>query len=376
MGGHDPYSSSKGAAELVTSAYRRSFFSSPDATRVASARAGNVIGGGDWGADRLIPDVMRAALAGEARRDPQSRARRARGSTCSIRSAATWSWPSGCGTTRRRRPPGTSDPRRRTLGRSAGSSNELAALWPGELGLGARRRRAPARGALPQGRLVAGARAARLGPALGPRARARRDRRVVRRPARRRRHARGHAAPARASSAARTAARLPAMSTPCRFCSAPLEAVFADLGHVAAGQLVPHAASRPTGWSRSIRCARCVCARCFLVQLEEYESPSHIFSEYAYFSSYSSSWLEHSERYAAAMIERFGLGAAEPRRRGRVERRLPAAVLQGARRAGTGDRAGGQRRQGRGAEGPADARRVLRRRDGAQPGCPSPAPTY
>ena len=65
MGGFDPYSSSKGAAELVTSAYRRSFFGGPDAARVASARAGNVIGGGDWAADRLVPDAMRAALAGE-----------------------------------------------------------------------------------------------------------------------------------------------------------------------------------------------------------------------------------------------------------------------------------------------------------------------
>jgi CDP-glucose 4,6-dehydratase len=66
MGGHDPYSSSKGAAELVTSAYRRSYFSAPDGPRLASARAGNVIGGGDWGEDRLVPDVMRAVLAGEA----------------------------------------------------------------------------------------------------------------------------------------------------------------------------------------------------------------------------------------------------------------------------------------------------------------------
>jgi CDP-glucose 4,6-dehydratase len=66
MGGHDPYSSSKGASELVTSAYRRSFFSDPESPRVASARAGNVIGGGDWGADRLIPDVMRAALEDRA----------------------------------------------------------------------------------------------------------------------------------------------------------------------------------------------------------------------------------------------------------------------------------------------------------------------
>lgn len=65
IGGHDPYSSSKGCAELVTSAFRSSFFSDPDGPRVASARAGNVIGGGDWGADRLVPDLIRAALAGE-----------------------------------------------------------------------------------------------------------------------------------------------------------------------------------------------------------------------------------------------------------------------------------------------------------------------
>jgi CDP-glucose 4,6-dehydratase len=63
MGGHDPYSNSKGCAELVVSAYRRSFFSSPNAPQVASARAGNVIGGGDFAEDRLIPDIVRAALA-------------------------------------------------------------------------------------------------------------------------------------------------------------------------------------------------------------------------------------------------------------------------------------------------------------------------
>ena len=65
MGGHDPYSNSKGCAELVTDAFRRSFFSTPNGPRLASARAGNVIGGGDWGEDRLVPDIMRAALAGE-----------------------------------------------------------------------------------------------------------------------------------------------------------------------------------------------------------------------------------------------------------------------------------------------------------------------
>ncbi|MCW3014080.1 MAG: rfbG [Solirubrobacterales bacterium] len=64
MGGHDPYSNSKGCAELVADAFRRSYFSADGPTRVASARAGNVIGGGDWGEDRLVPDIMRAATAG------------------------------------------------------------------------------------------------------------------------------------------------------------------------------------------------------------------------------------------------------------------------------------------------------------------------
>ena len=59
MGGHDPYSNSKGCAELVTSAYRNSFLHS-SGIAVASARAGNVIGGGDWATDRLVPDILRA----------------------------------------------------------------------------------------------------------------------------------------------------------------------------------------------------------------------------------------------------------------------------------------------------------------------------
>ncbi|MFI5004189.1 MAG: CDP-glucose 4,6-dehydratase, partial [Solirubrobacterales bacterium] len=66
LGGRDPYSSSKGCSELVTAAFRRSFFASEDAPRLASARAGNAIGGGDWSRDRLIPDLMRAALADQA----------------------------------------------------------------------------------------------------------------------------------------------------------------------------------------------------------------------------------------------------------------------------------------------------------------------
>ena len=69
MGGYDPYSNSKGCAELVTSAYTNSFFNPADYARhkvaVASGRAGNVIGGGDWAKDRLVPDMIRAIVAGQ-----------------------------------------------------------------------------------------------------------------------------------------------------------------------------------------------------------------------------------------------------------------------------------------------------------------------
>jgi CDP-glucose 4,6-dehydratase len=69
MGGFDPYSSSKGCAELVSAAYRNSYFPADKYSQhhvaLATARAGNVIGGGDWAQDRLIPDILRAILAGE-----------------------------------------------------------------------------------------------------------------------------------------------------------------------------------------------------------------------------------------------------------------------------------------------------------------------
>lgn len=66
MGGHDPYSASKGAAEIVISSYRRSFFPPEGPVKLASARAGNVIGGGDWAQDRIIPDCFRALRKGES----------------------------------------------------------------------------------------------------------------------------------------------------------------------------------------------------------------------------------------------------------------------------------------------------------------------
>ena len=96
---------------------------------------------------------------------------------------------------------------------------------------------------------------------------------------------------------------------PCRFCDAPLTLSFADLG------MSPPSNSylRPEQLDRMERfypLHAWVCGRCFLVQLEEFETPEEIFSDYAYFSSYSDSWLRHAKDYADTMARRFGLGGS------------------------------------------------------------------
>jgi SAM-dependent methyltransferase len=98
-----------------------------------------------------------------------------------------------------------------------------------------------------------------------------------------------------------------AVSASCRFCRASLEDIFADLGSspLANSYLPPERleAMEPFYPLRAL-----VCGRCLLVQLEEFESPAQIFSDYAYFSSYSKSWLEHARGYVELMIARLGLG--------------------------------------------------------------------
>ena len=100
---------------------------------------------------------------------------------------------------------------------------------------------------------------------------------------------------------------MPAVSGRCRFCSAPLEHVFADLGMTPlANSYVP--AAQSNAMERFYPLKAYACERCGLVQLEQFESSEEIFSDYAYFSSYSTSWLEHSRRYVDAMVARLGLG--------------------------------------------------------------------
>ena len=95
-------------------------------------------------------------------------------------------------------------------------------------------------------------------------------------------------------------------SVPCRFCGAPLHTVFADLGmSPLANSYLP--SDRANAMEPFYPLRALVCGSCMLVQLEEFETPQAIFSDYAYFSSYSTTWLEHSRRYVEAMVERWGL---------------------------------------------------------------------
>ena len=94
---------------------------------------------------------------------------------------------------------------------------------------------------------------------------------------------------------------------PCRFCGTKLNRTFVDLGMSPLCETYPSAQELQRG-EMFYPLHVFVCEKCFLVQLEEFESPEKIFSDYPYFSSYSDSWLKHCENYTAKMIERFGFG--------------------------------------------------------------------
>jgi SAM-dependent methyltransferase len=99
------------------------------------------------------------------------------------------------------------------------------------------------------------------------------------------------------------------MMAACRSCGAALRHSFCDLGMSPLSNAYLTAAQLNSA-ERFYPLHAYVCAECLLVQLEQFETPDRIFSEYAYFSSYSDSWLAHAERYAAAMIARFRIGAS------------------------------------------------------------------
>src|SRR5579859_6767553 len=96
-------------------------------------------------------------------------------------------------------------------------------------------------------------------------------------------------------------------TNPCRFCGTKLDRTFVDLGMSPLCEAYPSAHELHRG-ETFYPLHVFLCEKCFLVQLEEFESPENIFIEYMYFSSYSDSWLKHCEAYTSKMIERFGFG--------------------------------------------------------------------
>lgn len=111
-----------------------------------------------------------------------------------------------------------------------------------------------------------------------------------------------------ATTISSTETKQQAVAKRCRFCNAGLQRTFVDLGMSPLCESFPSAADLNRGevyYPLHVY----VCEKCFLVQLEQYESPENIFSDYAYFSSFSDSWLKHAENYCNKMATRFGLSA-------------------------------------------------------------------
>ena len=124
----------------------------------------------------------------------------------------------------------------------------------------------------------------------------------------------------------------------CRFCAGPLRHTFVDLGmsplcesYVPAERLAAEESFYPLHAK--------VCESCLLVQLEQFVTAAHIFEEYAYFSSYSDSWVEHARSYVDMAVERFGLDSGQHRDRAGEQRRVPAPARPRPRHPGARNRA-------------------------------------
>ena len=131
--------------------------------------------------------------------------------------------------------------------------------------------------------------------------------------------------------------------THCRFCEAPLELTMVDLGKSPLCESFLPADRLETMepfYPLHVR----VCTRCWLAQLPAFVPPDEIFHEYAYFSAYSDSWVEHARDYVDMITSRLALALGQPRRRARLERRLPAAALPAEGHPRARDRPGRERR--------------------------------
>ena len=303
LGGHDPYAASKASAELVASSYARTYFRDRGVF-VGTARGGNVIGGGDFSEDRIVPDIWRAARARIPIRLRYPQATR------------PWQHVLDC-----------LSGYLAYLQALAEGRTEVAALNFGpepaapvtvvdivaamQSALESREGYVTDEGPQPREMLAlalelhAGADDARLARPAAGRGRRGRHGRLVSGFRERCGHASVHAPADRGVHGIMIATQ--GSPTPhCRLCEAPLTQVFADLGAtpLANRNLKP---GEEAGERRYPLIAR-VCSQCLLVQVDNSVPPEQIFSDYDYFSSVSTHWVAHAGRYAEAMTERFALG--------------------------------------------------------------------
>ena len=159
----------------------------------------------------------------------------------------------------------------------------------------------------------------------------------------------------------------------CRFCSAPLAHVFVDLGasplansYLTADQTREAEAFFPLKPH--------VCGHCFLVQLPVMETPDRIFTDYAYFSSFTDSWVRHAKAYTETVVERFNLGRASSVVEIASNDGYLLQHFVAQRYSGTGHRACGERRGCRGEEGDPDESRLFRHGPGPRAGIDNVAP--
>ena len=334
LGGHDPYSASKAASEIAIASWRRSFLAGSD-VRTASARAGNVIGQGDWADFRIVPDLVRSLLAGEplAVRNPNSvrpwqHVLEPLGGYLSLAQALSTSQDPRFQDAFNFGPAPNADRSVREL------VEEALTAWPGET-YGWKDTSSPdARHEANYLALSVDRARARLG--WSPRWDFRRTVKET---------MAGYRAAAHASekelralmleTIARYEVRRPAggaaaMLT-CRHCGTGLHRVFVDLGHQPPSNayLPPERLGAP---EVTFPLKAYVCEECWLVQIPAHAAADALFTaDYAYFSSVSKSWVAHAQAYVEAMIERFGLGPKSFVDRGRLERRLSLAVRGGPR---------------------------------------------
>jgi len=300
MGGSDPYSASKGCSELVTTSYRRSFFKASSPAKLASGRAGNVIGGGDWSDDRLVPDCIAAFKDGlpvsirnplavrpwQHVLEPVSGYLLLAQALFEQGHAVADGWNFG--------------PASEESWSVERVVNHLVAAWGEGAAWEQDARENPAEAIL----LSVDATKARLRLGWAPRLSVAQalDWTVEWVQA----IDAGETALAISERQIERFERLEERSHQnewnCRFCSAPLSVTFADLGMspVSNDFVEP---SKANAMEPFYPLHALVCEKCFLVQLPDIARQESLFTDdYAYLSSYSDSWLRHAEQYALQMI--------------------------------------------------------------------------